>query len=130
MSDRDEFHPSVVIKPPPAEAKTGAGDVRVQIRDAQLPLDSAGEAQETPSAIAKRHQQWVMVGVCCTVFVALNLVVVALIWYQLRVEDADIVKGLLKPAERTITAGVFMALIGATVVQTGYAIRTIMRYLF
>lgn len=99
-------------------------------RDVPLPDTVGAPPVETPAQIAKRLQQWVMVGVSCTIFIALNLVVMWLIYQQLDVENADIARGILRPADRTITSGVFMTLIGATVVETGYAIRTIMRYLF
>lgn len=71
-----------------------------------------------------------MVAVSCGVFLLLNFVVTWLVYHQLSVENDFIARGLLKPGERTITNGVFMALIGATVLETGYAIRTIMLNLF
>lgn len=71
-----------------------------------------------------------MVLVSCSVFIVLNLVVVWLVYHQLNVENDAIAHGNIKASDRTITGGVFMALIGATVVETGYAIRTIMQSLF
>ena len=71
-----------------------------------------------------------MVVVSCTIFISLNLAVMWLIYHQLEFENDLISNGKLSATERTITNQIFITLIGATVVETGYAIHTIMRYLF
>ena len=98
----------------------------VRVVDKQLP-DTVGDAL---SQAALRRQRWVMVLVACGIFVALNLVVTLLIFMQLDFENDAILASALTPADRTVTHNVFMVLIGATVVQTGLAIRTITNSLF
>lgn len=71
-----------------------------------------------------------MIAVSCGVFLILNLVVIVMIWVQLFREDAALAKHDIVAGDRVVTSSVLMALIGATVVETGFAIRTIMKNLF
>jgi hypothetical protein len=88
------------------------------------------KAQFDP-ARAINSQRWVMIAVICLLFFLLNGVVCYLIN-----KTIDLEFGLLSSSrpiadnQRIITNGVFMSLIGATVVQTGLVIRGISNFLF
>lgn len=89
------------------------------------------EQPEFDSARAINRQRWVMIGVICAIFLLLNGVVCYLINKTIDLEFALMASGrVLESSQRIVTNGVFMALIGATVVQTGLVIRGISNFLF
>ena len=77
------------------------------------------------------RQRWVMIAVICVLFFMLNGVVCYLINKTIDLEFALL--NAAKPIaenQRIITNGVFVTLIGATVVQTGLVISAISNFLF
>lgn len=105
-------------------------------RDAPLALDDAGRRVDLARpdfdpALSINRQRWVMIAVICVIFVLLNGVVCYLINKTLDLEFELVKAGrAIDDRQRIITNGVFMSLIGATVIQTGLVIRGISNFLF
>lgn len=99
------------------------------VRDVPPPRDLGGLV-ETPTEASLRKQRWAMIGVACTIFTVLNLVVIAIIWHQLSIENAALKAKTLLPTDRIVTSNVLISIIGATVIETGFAVRTIVKSLF
>jgi hypothetical protein len=73
-----------------------------------------------------------MVAVIAGIFIGLNWAVMSMVGeaFAKDVEHLVAKPPLIQPGERIITTQVFISLIGATVVQVGIAIATIVAYLF
>lgn len=99
-----------------------------------LRLDQAavvsGVSGSEVSGKALINQRWLMIIVICLLFFLLNGVVCYLINKTINLEFELIAAGKAVSEPRIITNGVFMSLIGATVVQTGLVIRGITGFLF
>jgi hypothetical protein len=76
------------------------------------------------------RQRWVMLVVIGIVFVSLNAAVLWLILYAIRLDSALVTAHPDLADKRMITSGVFMALIAATVAQTGAITFAMARFLF
>jgi len=63
-------------------------------------------------------------------FFGLNIVTLAALGLLVALDDINISSHLISPADRIITSGVIMALLGATTVQLGTIAVIIARYLF
>ena len=73
----------------------------------------------------------IMVGVMCLLFLGLNGAVMLVLYLAFQADMTLLERMPALPAEdRLVTADVLMALIGATVVQTGIGFVTILSYLF
>jgi multisubunit Na+/H+ antiporter MnhB subunit len=103
-----------------------SGDVTV--------IDLAKEAnKEFPGlnpAKGEEKQRWYMLFVIGGLFVVLNAAVIWLIFYAIRIDVGFITAHPELADKRIITSGVFQALIGATVVQTGAVTWAMARFLF
>jgi hypothetical protein len=74
-------------------------------------------------------RQWMARRVGWTFF-GLNIVTLAALGLLVALDDINISSHLISPADRIITSGVIMALLGATTVQLGTIAVIIARYLF
>jgi hypothetical protein len=90
---------------------------------------NAGLASISVAESSLIKQRWAVIVVISLIFVGLNAAVCMLIYLAMNAELSMLAQG--KPVgERMITNGVFMSLIGATVVQTGLVIKGISDFLF
>ena len=71
-----------------------------------------------------------MAGVMIFLFVALNAVVVWLVFHAVHFDDEAVLKGTYAVEHRVITKEVYMSLVGSVVVQAGVVFVAITSYLF
>lgn len=124
-------------EPDPKSPKLSASE-KEKIFTGSGPMELSKAAQtagianpEFDPARSINMQRWVMIGVICVLFFLLNGVVCYLINKTINLEFALL--NAAKPIvenQRIITNGVFVTLIGATVVQTGLVISAISSFLF
>lgn len=72
----------------------------------------------------------IMVAVVSGIFIWLNWQVIEFVVGGLRLDEKMLVAKSITPADRLVTSEVMMALIGATVIQTGAGFIAITSYLF
>ena len=93
-----------------------------------------GNAVETATARSIRADIWLRIGmvvVVCSIFIWLNWRVIEFVQEALRLDIARMnATPPMPPEHRLVTSQVVMALIGATVVQTGIGFIAITSYLF
>ena len=93
-----------------------------------------GNAVETATARSIRADIWLRIGmvvVVCGIFIWLNWRVIEFVQEALRLDIARMnATPPMPPEHRLVTSQVVMALIGATVVQTGIGFIAITSYLF
>lgn len=104
---------------------------RVALSDVEQAQGGVIEQATAATMRADISLRWAMIALVGIIFLALNFGVVWLVYSALQI-DIDMLRATkpIDPADRLITPQVIMALIGATVVQTGLGFIAITSYLF
>lgn len=101
------------------------------VEDAEAALSPSGIDEENiKDKRADRALRVVMAIALTILFVALNAVVVYMLFDAVQADRAMLAAKLVQPADRLITDKVYMSLIGGTVLQVAAIVIAIARYLF